>query len=339
MSQSHHAFRQKRQDHSPDSGTRKDTAPFEEVKEDLGASRNKRSTPSANSTLFQSDPEENVRLWMQKYFPGVTLSREEAIRQWLARPPEFRVQIFSDAPANGQRTGKTDIPAAVTRDETSEVRSSQRTHEDSNHHSDQIPQTIPIGAYGIQSDRSRKLPRLFFRVAALSVLAFVIIKLLWAIPMTHVFSRADSSIPASKSRNADSVPAATVPVSSAREENAQRSDTATQPSRIENVSIGCKDTQPCLEISTLGRETVPTLSTLTGPDRLVIDFKDVTYSSDIHRIPVGRGAVKSVRIGGPTQGRPPSTRVVIDLTAKCDYELHTLTNRFVLNIYPNGKPR
>ena len=83
MSQSHHAFRQERQDRPQDSETQKETAnpePFEEVKQDLSASRHKRSTPSANSSLFQSDPEENVRLWMQKYFPGQPL--ETAIHHY-----------------------------------------------------------------------------------------------------------------------------------------------------------------------------------------------------------------------------------------------------------------
>jgi hypothetical protein len=63
-----------------------------------------------------------------------------------------------------------------------------------------------------------------------------------------------------------------------------------------------------------------------------MDFQDAVFSSDVHRIEVGRGAVKAVRIGKDA-AQPPRARVVIDLTEKCDYELHTLTNGVVLKVY------
>jgi hypothetical protein len=327
----------------------------EEVKEELGTSRNRRSTPSVTSSLFQSDPEENVKLWMEKFFPGIVLSREEAIRQWLARPPEFRVESFPEVSTNNDRTSTPDTPEEVTATVEDEVPLAQSSVDNSNHHveqaphSEQAPPTIPIGAglQTLQTDRPRKLPRLLFRLAAFSVLAFVIIKLLWAIPMTRVFPHADAAIPAPKSHNAETVAASTVPVSKSVAENAQQSAPAAKPdtdsakpSRIESVSIGCKDTQPCIVISMLGKENVPKLSALTNPDRLVIDFQGSEYSAGaVHHIAVGRGAVKAVRIGGSTGDHALNTRVVIDLVAQCDYELNTLTNKFIVNMYPKGTTR
>ena len=94
----------------------------------------------------------------------------------------------------------------------------------------------------------------------------------------------------------------------------------------------------CIEISTRGKGALPRLSTLSDPDRVVMDFQDAVFSSDVHRIEVGRGAVKAVRIGEDAM-QPPHARVVIDLTEKCDYELHTLANRVVLKVYRKATAR
>jgi AMIN domain len=345
MSQSHQAFRQKRQDPPTDPETQKDTPhsrPFEEVKEDLGAPRKRRSTPSANSFLFQSDPEENVRLWMQKYFPGVTLSREEAIRQWLARPPEFRVQSILESPsASCEAPTATDIPAPPSQEQKDgdSGRSKQDDSENPRRHREPGSEPILTSAASAFTDRSRKINRLVFRLVACAVLAFVIIKLLWAIPETHLFSRADSSVPEAKSRTAEPVAPPVVPVSNGREETAAQPESATGPNRIEKLSIGCSDAQPCLEITTQGKKTVPTLSTLTNPDRLVMDFQDASYSADIHRINVGRGSLKAVRVSGTAGSKSSSTRVVLDLTTSCDYDLQTLTNKLVVNLRAKAAQR
>jgi AMIN domain len=303
------------------------------------SSRKKGPIPPPTSSLFSSDPEENVRLWMQQYFPGVLLSREEAIRQWLARPPEFRVQIFPESPANGDTPDNSNTPAAVTQEAINSDRSNRAASENPKRYAERAPQLILGGTDGPLSNRSRKLPKLLFRIAAYSILAFLIIKLLWAIPMTHMFPHADASIPATPSHKVESGAVTSAPVPQSHDEAANRSEVATQPSRIESVSIGCKDTQPCVVITMLGKENVPKLSALNGPDRLVIDFQDSAYSSDIHLIAVNRGAVKAVRIGGGTAAQSPSTRIVVDLAAKCDYELNTLTNKFIVNIYPKETVR
>ncbi len=76
---------------------------------------------------------------------------------------------------------------------------------------------------------------------------------------------------------------------------------------------------------------------MSDPDRVVMDFQDAVLSFNVHRITVGRGAVKAVRIV-ENGAQSPRTRVVIDLTEKCDYELHTLTNGVVLTVYRKAAP-
>jgi hypothetical protein len=337
MSSFYQAARQKQQEgparQEPQPGADSDEQPVD-VKVP-NSSRKNRPRSATTSSLFSADPEENVRLWMQQYFPGYLLSREEAIRQWLARPPEFRVQIFPETLANGDEANNSDTPAAETQGAMNGNRSNQTASENPKRYAEKVPQLV-LG--NIDSRRSRKLPKLLFRITAYSILAFLIIKLLWAIPVSHVFLRAHASIPAAPSHKVEAGAAASAPVTQSQDEAANQSEIATQPSRIESVSLGCKDTQPCIVITMLGKENVPKLAALTGPDRLVIDFQDSAYSSDIRRI-AGRGTVKTVRIGGGTAAQSPSTRVVVDLAAKCGYELNTVRNKFIVNLYPQESAR
>jgi len=66
-------------------------------------------------------------------------------------------------------------------------------------------------------------------------------------------------------------------------------------------------------------------------------FRDTVLSFKVHRITVGRGGVKAVRVA-ENGAQPPRTRVVIDLTEKCDYELHNLTHGVVLTVYCKATP-
>jgi AMIN domain len=343
MSRIHDALKSRRQvipdNRKPEEGT-DPLGQSAEIKQLQGSSRNKGSTPSGASPLFHADPEENIRLWMQKYFPGVSLSREEAIHEWLAKPPESRVYGFLEVPMKGE-TGKSDIPAAAPQEVTNKFQSNQAKSDGVYRRSERAPRFIPGGEESLHSERSRNLPKLIFRLAAYAVLALLVIRLLWAaIPMIHVAPHADSSKTASQSERVGSGEVAQVPASLVRDGvAAPPTEVSTQPSRVESLSIGCKNTEPCIEINTGGKEIVPRLNTLSNPDRLVVDFHDASYSSDIHRIAVGRGVVKDVRIRGAASAEPPNTRVVVDLAAKCDFDLHALKNRFVLNLYPKGAAR
>src|ERR1700719_1062366 len=165
MSRIFNAIEQKQQDR-PLSRERQESAvspeQSAEVKHLPGSSRNKRSAPSGSLPLFHSDPEENVRLWMEKYFADGSLSREAAILEWLARPPEFRVQSFLEAPANSEKSSNSGTSAAAPQEGANGARSNQAASEPKLR-SERIPQLIPGGTNGLQSDRSRTLPKFLFR--------------------------------------------------------------------------------------------------------------------------------------------------------------------------------
>ena len=93
-----------------------------------------------------------------------------------------------------------------------------------------------------------------------------------------------------------------------------------------------------MEINTHGKPPIPTLTTLTNPDRLVLDFQDAEYLSDIHGISVGRPPLKAVRISDNRGAKSPSARVVLDLTKSSEYDLQTLTNKLVVNLHPTSTP-
>jgi hypothetical protein len=285
--------------------------------------------------LFRSDPEDNFSLWMQSCFPDASLEREDAIRQWLARPLEARVQRDHSHRAESAKQMLAGTPQ--------EARDGARSNETGTRNpkgwSGWNSQLIDGSEEDAFVDRfafwTRNRSKLLLKFAKYSVLALLIVKVLWAIPTSKVASRADASIVATQPSKAEPAAAAAVPVPQRHEAIGTGSDFATGPITIENLSIGCEDTQPCIEISTRGKGALPRLSTLSDPDRVVLDFQDAVFPSDVHRISVGRGGVKAVRIGEDAA----RTRVVIDLTEKCDYELHTLTNRVVLKVYCKATPR
>jgi hypothetical protein len=302
-----------------------------DVKQIPRLSRKKRPALSDSSPLFHADADENFRLWMEEYFPNLSLTREEAIRQWLARPPEARVESFDEGPVANEQSNTSEMPVAAAQKATNGTGSSQATTGSSKHHSERTSKDR-------HSDRSRKFRKLRFRFATYGAGAVVIVIFLWAIPTTKVFSHADSSIVANPARTTGPGAAPSVSASQSRAETMAEPDIATQPTHIESLSIGCEEKMPCIEIDTQGKATVPTLNTLTDPDRLVVDFKDTVSSSEIRDITVGRGALKTIHVEANLRAQPPTTRVMIDLAAKCDYKLHTRTNGFFLNIFPKATP-
>jgi hypothetical protein len=152
-----------------------------------------------------------------------------------------------------------------------------------------------------------------------------------------VVLRKDGPISATQPSKAKPNAVAGVSVPQGHEVITTGSKFAAGPMTIEKLSVGCEVAQPCIEISTRGKVTLPKLSTLGDPDRVVMDFQDTVFPSDVHRIVVGRGSVKTVRSAeGTTQ--PRHTRVAIDLTEPCGYQLQAQPNRLVLKIYPKVTP-
>ena len=70
----------------------------------------------------------------------------------------------------------------------------------------------------------------------------------------------------------------------------------------------------------------PELSAVDSPARLVVDLPATVMANSQSHIGVGSDGVKGVRIGmdGHT---PPTTRVVIDLTQPCRYQLLSSTDK------------
>jgi hypothetical protein len=87
--------------------------------------------------------------------------------------------------------------------------------------------------------------------------------------------------------------------------------------------LGSKDAVE-LEVEASDR-IVPETQVLTGPDRLVIDFPNAVPGNQLHSQSVDRGEVKDVRVG-LFQGKPPVTRIVLDLKTAQSYQ-----------VFPNGR--
>jgi AMIN domain len=292
--------------------------------------------------LFRCDPEESFNLWMQSCFPRASLSREDAIQQWLAMPMEARVQSVRNARAESAKSHGSVTPGPTAQKAIDAARSNethirnQKVHSEWNLRLMDSSQDVPfVDSFVSRIRNNSKLLRKFARYA---VLAPLIVIILWASPTNRVTSLMKVSIAATQPSKAKPAAGAILPVPPTREAIEAGSDLAIGPITIDNLSVGCQETQPCIEISTRGKMALPKLSTLSDPDRVVMDFYDAVFSSGIHRIAVGRGAVRAIRIGEDL-AQPPRVRVVIDLTEKCGYELHTQTNGVVLKVYPKATHR
>jgi AMIN domain len=87
--------------------------------------------------------------------------------------------------------------------------------------------------------------------------------------------------------------------------------------------LGAKDVVE-IEVEASDR-IVPQTQVLTGPDRLVVDFPNAVPGNQLHSQSVDRGEVKDVRVG-LFQGKPPVTRIVLDLKSAQSYQ-----------VFPNGR--
>lgn len=308
------------------------------AKQVVGSSRRSREPLPDVPPLFRSDREENFRLWMKNCSLDASLAREDVIREWLARPVEARLQGVHNSDGESSESDASKIPAAATQEPRDSARSNEKSPRNPRNWLGSKSQPIDgskkedpvVECFALRRQRHSKLPLKF---SAYSVLGLLIVTALSAIPMREVASRADAPISAAESSKAEPASAADLSVPQEHEATTTGSGFTTGPTTIEKLSIGCEDAQPCIEISTRGKTAFPKLSRLNDPDRVVMDFHDTVFPSDVRRLAVGRGCVKAVRSSeGATQS--PRTRVVIDLVEPCDFELQALTSRLVLKVYP-----
>jgi AMIN domain len=295
----------------------------------------KRKTPSSLPSLFAADPEENVRLWMQRYFGEVRVSREDAIRHWLSMPADSRVHSFVDMPA---KTDTVAEPVVTVLDPTASMPPAGQVFPPNiGVDSSRMPRFIPTSMDGAEAGRPRSWQKLILRVGMYSLVGALLATLLWAIPAKHRATTQANSMTAGNAvtdRERASKSAADASSNEATGVASVKADVAGQPSRIESVSIGCEAAKPCIEVNTSGRQMKPQLSTLSQPDRLVMDFAGADYGAGFRRIAVKRGVVKDVRIRAISDEGPASTRIVVDLSAQSEAALRSEQNKFVLDITP-----
>ncbi len=298
----------------------------------------KKKSVATGSALFHADPDENMTLWMQKFLGDARVSREDALRQWLSRPAEFRVHSLLDDTVGTETP--TDPVITIVDPASDRPLAREEMSENPTVAADRIPRFIPLTADALPTERTNRIPKLVFRVAMYGVLGILIVKLLWAIPMSRVHPRADSSnspqsihseVPAIAANAGDSDTSPRAQTSDARPAS------SSLPSRVEKLSIGCESERPCIEIYTAGKQPVPQLVTLSDPDRLVLDFHGATYSAEPNHIAVGRGSVKGVRVREASGGAQPlNTRVVVDLKTPSAGSLRKLQDKFILDIVPKN---
>ena len=79
---------------------------------------------------------------------------------------------------------------------------------------------------------------------------------------------------------------------------------------------------------------VPQTRVLTGPDRLVVDFPNAIPGSQLRNQSVDRGEVKDVRFG-LFQGKPPVTRIVLDLKSAQSYQIFPYGRTTIIKVMGN----
>ena len=293
----------------------------------------KRQAQPVVPPLFCSDREKNFSLWVQNCFPDAVLAREDAIRQWLMSPLEARVQKAHNSHADTVKSNGSQTPAGPSEQARNGLGSSKTGTPNLTGEMGNSKLLAPNDEKRFLAHLALSGRNLFILLLACSVGALLVVIASRATPRGSGTSQANNSIKANKPSNAGPAKASSLPMP----DKAIGTESASGPFTIQHVSVGCQNTQPCVQIRTRGKASVPRLSTLTNPDRVVMDFPDAMLSSDIQGIKVGRGIVKDVRTAQHT-AQPSHTRVVIDLREKCDYELRTVTNGVVLQVSLKATP-
>lgn len=103
-----------------------------------------------------------------------------------------------------------------------------------------------------------------------------------------------------------------------------------QVATIRHINISGDDHDLAVQI-TASRPVTPRTQTVTDPDRLIVDFPEARPDIRLQKIPINRGRLKDVRVG-LLSANPPTTRVVLDLTAPTEYRVEPLSNTIVVKL-------
>src|SRR5271155_23786 len=107
--------------------------------------------------------------------------------------------------------------------------------------------------------------------------------------------------------------------------------TAPSSARIQNVVVHGTDAAMEVEIHTTGAQVAPNAQSITGPDRIIIDFPGALPAAELRALNVSRGALKGVR-AGLFFNNPPITRIVLDLAEPQTYQISTIKNATVIKL-------
>jgi len=99
---------------------------------------------------------------------------------------------------------------------------------------------------------------------------------------------------------------------------------------IKNVNVSPDGDVVRIEVD-LTAPVVPKITPLEKPDRLIIDFPDVSPNEQLLQVIMNKNGVKRVRVG-LNRANPPITRMVVDLESARPYGVQTLGNKVVLSI-------
>src|SRR5271165_2507205 len=103
--------------------------------------------------------------------------------------------------------------------------------------------------------------------------------------------------------------------------------------RVQHVLVRETGDSMVVEIQTSGAPVAPETQTVTGPDRIVVDFPGALPASELRALKVNRGALKAVRTG-LFFSNPPITRIVLDLDEPQSYQVSTIQNAILVKLNP-----
>jgi hypothetical protein len=100
------------------------------------------------------------------------------------------------------------------------------------------------------------------------------------------------------------------------------STSAPASARVEHVVVRGTSAAMEVEIQTSGAPVAPDTQSITGPDRIVVDFPGALPAAELRALKVNLGALKGVR-SGLFFSNPPITRIVLDLVEPQSYQIST----------------
>ncbi len=103
---------------------------------------------------------------------------------------------------------------------------------------------------------------------------------------------------------------------------------------VRSVAVGGAASQPEIEVKISG-PVAPATQSVTGPDRIVIDFPGALPASTLRALHVHRGSLKGIRTG-LFQSQPPITRVVLDVDGPTDYQVMPSGSSIVIKLGRSG---